>query len=114
MRALTVLLLAGATLAPVGLMAQGQAGPQSPQAPQRKVQQVQAEDGGVSETLESIVIPPKLQAPFTLTLEGSGLGRCPMAGPSLSSTNGASRAMPREESIRNVGPSCRRTAKLNR
>ena len=69
MRALTVLLLAGATLAPVGLMAQGQAGPQSPQAPQRKVQQVQAEDGGVSETLESIVIPPKLQAPFTLTLE---------------------------------------------
>jgi hypothetical protein len=50
-------------------MGQGQDASQTPQAPQKKVQQVQAEDGGVSERLESIVIPPKPQAPFTLTLE---------------------------------------------
>jgi hypothetical protein len=67
MRALTLLLLAGAGVSPVLLMAQATS--QTPQAPQKKVQQIQAEDGGVSERLESIVIPPKPQAPFTLTLE---------------------------------------------
>jgi len=47
-------------------MAQGQT---APQTPQRKVQWVNTEDGGVSEVLQSIVVPPKLQAPFTMTLE---------------------------------------------
>jgi hypothetical protein len=36
-----------------------------PAAPQR----VHAQDGGVRETLESIVIPPKAQAPFSSTLQ---------------------------------------------
>jgi len=40
-----------------------------PQGPQEPVQQFYAEDGGTSEYLESIVIPPKAQAPFTLLLE---------------------------------------------
>jgi hypothetical protein len=40
-----------------------------PQGPQKPVQQFYAEDGGTSEYLESIVIPPKAQAPFTLLLE---------------------------------------------
>jgi hypothetical protein len=39
-----------------------------PQGPQQPVQQFYAEDGGTSEYLESIVIPPKAQAPFTLIL----------------------------------------------
>jgi hypothetical protein len=40
-----------------------------PQGPQQPVQQFYVEDGGTSEVLESIVIPPKAQAPFTLQLE---------------------------------------------
>src|SRR6202521_4046094 len=40
-----------------------------PQGPQKPVQQFYAQDGGTSEYLESIVIPPKAQAPFTLILE---------------------------------------------
>src|SRR4051812_11038555 len=40
-----------------------------PQGPQTPVQQFYAEDGGASEYLESIVIPPKAQAPFTLMLD---------------------------------------------
>jgi hypothetical protein len=40
-----------------------------PQGPQKPVQQFYVEDGGTSEYLESIVIPPKAQAPFTLLLE---------------------------------------------
>ncbi len=50
----------------------GQTPPLAPQAqPANPKTQTQyyAEDGGVSETLESIVIPPKTQAPFTLTLQ---------------------------------------------
>jgi len=42
--------------------------PQS-QESNKTVQQYDVADGGVRETLESIVIPPKAQAPFTLTLE---------------------------------------------
>jgi hypothetical protein len=68
MRAFILLVLGGVSAAAVSL-GQGQEASQTPQAPQKKVQQVQAEDGGVSERLESIVIPPKPQAPFTLTLE---------------------------------------------
>ena len=40
-----------------------------PQGPQQPVQQFYAEDGGTSEYLESIVIPPKAHAPFTLILD---------------------------------------------
>lgn len=40
-----------------------------PQGSQQPVQQFYAQDGGTSEYLESIVIPPKTQAPFSLTLE---------------------------------------------
>jgi hypothetical protein len=40
-----------------------------PQRPQQPVPQFYAQDGGTSEYLESIVIPPKAQAPFTLTLD---------------------------------------------
>jgi hypothetical protein len=37
-----------------------------PQGPQKPVQQFYVEDGGTREVLESIVIPPKAQAPFSL------------------------------------------------
>jgi hypothetical protein len=40
-----------------------------PEGTQKPVQQFRAEDGGTSEMLESIVIPPKAGAPFTLTLQ---------------------------------------------
>jgi hypothetical protein len=39
------------------------------QGAQKPVQQFYAEDGGTRETLESIVIPPKPQAPFSLILQ---------------------------------------------
>jgi hypothetical protein len=51
--------------APTGVYAQGQT-PQAPQAPPR---QVYVQDGGVSERLESIVVPPKAHAPFSSTLQ---------------------------------------------
>jgi hypothetical protein len=38
-------------------------------APQKGTQQFYVQDGGVTETLESIVIPPKVGAPFALTLQ---------------------------------------------
>jgi len=42
----------------------------APQAPLAKsAPQFTVQDGGVRETLESIVIPPKAEAPFTLTLQ---------------------------------------------
>ena len=40
-----------------------------PQGPQKPVQQFHVEDGGTREVLESIVIPPKAQAPFFLLLQ---------------------------------------------
>lgn len=40
-----------------------------PQGPQEPVQQFYVQDGGSSEYLESIVIPPKTQAPFSLVLQ---------------------------------------------
>ena len=40
-----------------------------PQGPQKPVQQFHVEDGGTREVLESIVIPPKAQAPFSLLLQ---------------------------------------------
>jgi hypothetical protein len=44
-------------------------GPATQLAPQKPTQQFYAEDGGTREVLESIVIPPKAEAPFTLTLQ---------------------------------------------
>ena len=40
-----------------------------PKGPQKPVQQYYAQDGGTSEVLESIVIPPKTKAPFSLILQ---------------------------------------------
>jgi hypothetical protein len=40
-----------------------------PQGAQKPVQQYYAEDGGTREVLESIVIPPKAKAPFSLVLQ---------------------------------------------
>jgi hypothetical protein len=77
MRAVTVLLIASASLAPVSLMAQGQA---TPQTPQRNAAHYQAQDGGVSEMMESIVVPAKAQAPFTLTLESEWVRMLPDGG----------------------------------
>jgi hypothetical protein len=66
MRAFNALLLASASLAPVSLMAQGQA---ALQTEHKNAPRVRAEDGGVSEMMESIVVSAKPQAPFTLMLE---------------------------------------------
>jgi len=40
-----------------------------PAGPQEPVQQHRVEDGGTREVLESIVIPPKANAPFFLLLQ---------------------------------------------
>jgi hypothetical protein len=58
--------LAVLALAPASLYSQ--APPPAP-APQKPAQQIYAEDGGIRETLESIVVPPKPDAAFTLTLQ---------------------------------------------
>ena len=42
---------------------------QEPAPPKQKPQVMQTKDGGVTEVLQSIVVPPKAGAPFTLTLE---------------------------------------------
>lgn len=71
MRGLIVLLLAGAGLSPVFSRAQDQspAAPGAPHTVQRNVTHTHLEDGGVSETMESIVVSSKAEAPFTLMLE---------------------------------------------
>jgi hypothetical protein len=71
MRGLIVLLLAGTSLSAVSSMAQDQSpvAPGAPHTVQRSVTRSHLEDGGVSETMESIVVSSKAQAPFTLTLE---------------------------------------------
>jgi hypothetical protein len=66
MRTLTMLLLVSASLSIVSLNAQEQA---APKTPKKEAQFVNTEDGGVSEVLQSIVVPPKPGAPFSLTLE---------------------------------------------
>lgn len=71
MRGLIVFLLAGAALSPVSSVAQDQ-NPSAPGASQtvtRNVTRPRLEDGGVSEMMESIVVPEKPHAPFTLLLE---------------------------------------------
>jgi hypothetical protein len=68
MRGLGILLLAGVSLAPASLMGQG-AVQAAPQAEQKNAPRMRAQDGGVSEMMESIVVSAKPQAPFTLMLE---------------------------------------------
>lgn len=65
MRILACILLTVACIT-LPVVARGQAAPQSPQ---KSSTQVRAEDGGVSEMMESIVVSAKPQAPFTLLLE---------------------------------------------
>jgi len=55
-----------AVFVPAFLCAQA---PSAQPAPQKPAQQFYVADGGMRETLESIVIPPKPEAPFTLTLQ---------------------------------------------
>ena len=66
MRVLIVVLLASASLVALSLKAQDQT---APNAPKKQVQFVDTQDGGVREILQSIEVPPKSGAPFTLTLE---------------------------------------------
>jgi hypothetical protein len=66
MRILASILLAVVCIA-LPVVARGQAAPQS--SSQKSSTQVRAEDGGVSEMMESIVVSAKAQAPFTLLLE---------------------------------------------
>ncbi len=68
MRALTVLLLASVSFAPVSLLAQEQ-GLAPSQTTEGNTPRLHAEDGGMSVLMESIVVSAKPQAPFTLTLE---------------------------------------------
>jgi hypothetical protein len=65
MRILASILLTVVCIA-LPVVARGQAAPQSSQ---KSSTQVRAEDGGVSEMMESIVVSAKRQAPFTLLLE---------------------------------------------
>lgn len=60
---------AGAASAGQGGAAQGAAGGPATGAKVPGQQQFYVEDGGTREVLESIVIPPKAEAPFTLTLQ---------------------------------------------
>ena len=64
MRVLIASLLAGACFASVPVKGQV-----ATQPPQKTAPNVRAEDGGVNETMESIVVSAKPQAPFTLMLE---------------------------------------------
>jgi hypothetical protein len=64
MRVIVALLLTGVCACPLSVLAQGEK-PDLPQGTPR----FRAEDGGVSEMMESIVVSSKPQAPFTLTLD---------------------------------------------
>jgi hypothetical protein len=72
MRVATVLLTLFAVLSCKPLRAQAQpplAPGAQPQGAQYPVQQFYSQDGGTREVLESIVVPPKAQAPFSLMLQ---------------------------------------------
>jgi len=60
-------LLFSVSLFVTSLFAQG-GGASGGSSAQQPAKQFRAQDGGVTETLQSIFIPPKTQAPFTLTL----------------------------------------------
>ncbi len=71
MRVRIILLLGAISLLAIFCMAQEQSptAPGAPQTVQRNVPRPRLEDGGVSEMMESIVVPEKPRAPFTLLLE---------------------------------------------
>jgi hypothetical protein len=66
MRGIAALLLTGLYVCPIVVVAQGQ---KPDQAPLKGAQSFHTEDGGVNETMESIVVSAKTQAPFTLMLD---------------------------------------------
>jgi hypothetical protein len=68
MRAIGAFLVVPLTLIPTNVFAQKEQSTAGA-LPQKAPQQFTVEDGGTREVLESIVIPPKAEAPFTLTLE---------------------------------------------
>ena len=84
MRTLASLLTLVALFACQGTRAQGEPAivPNAqPVGPQKPVQQYYVEDGGAhGEVLESIVIPPKLNAPFTLLLQTEWVRGLPDGG----------------------------------
>jgi hypothetical protein len=51
-----------------------------PHGPQTPVQQYQVQDGGTREILESIVVPPKAKAPFSLVLQTEWVKTLPDGG----------------------------------
>jgi hypothetical protein len=51
-----------------------------PHGPQTPVQQYQVQDGGTREILESIVVPPKAKAPFSLVLQTEWVKMLPDGG----------------------------------
>lgn len=67
MRLLTLLLLTFVLLA-LNVVAQTARATGAAASQQQPVPQFRDEDGGVTETLQSIFIPPKIEAPFSLTL----------------------------------------------
>jgi hypothetical protein len=106
MRALSLLLLLSASLAHVSLVAQEQ---EATQTPKKGPERVSTEEGGVSEVLQSIVVPPKAGTPFTLTLETEWVKTLYDGGTVTLSTNGGLPVTRRDESIKNGGRWCRRT-----
>jgi hypothetical protein len=66
MRTLSAVFLLLVFLIPAKMFAQTDT---APARPQQQPKQYYVQDGGVTETLESIFIPPKTEAPFTLILE---------------------------------------------
>jgi hypothetical protein len=74
-----------------------------PSGPQQPVQQYRVEDGGTREVLESIVIPPKANAPFSLLLQTEWSKLCLTVEPSLPKINAASPATLAAVSIRSAG-----------
>jgi hypothetical protein len=76
MRSLCFMLFTAAGLLAVSAMGQEP----TPQSPQKEVTVIHTHDGGVSEILQSIVVPPKAGAPFTLTLETEWVKQLMTAG----------------------------------
>jgi len=71
------LLLLSVFLLVATIHAQTQTQPGGPPPP---VKQLHAQDGGTTELLQSIAIPPKVNAPFTLTLQTEWVREMPGAG----------------------------------
>lgn len=67
MRAIAILVFVFALVALSPIAARAQA--PTAQGTPRPIQQMHDEDGGIRETLDSIVIPPMARAPFTATLQ---------------------------------------------